>query len=347
MAGLGLTVLAALLAAGSAHARTEILRWTHDRPSDVTRWEAYVGDAPGDSATVSTLPTPTLDQSGVFESTVDVPDSATVYIALRAVGPNGTRSGWSNERSRVPQSGGGGTSPIGSGTTIPPVSGALERADFTGSAVGNAISGWVDTGANFSTATNDALFAVADLGGNRVLTTTSTLADVHSHLTGTSRTFSNLRLSGRMAVGDANGAAGVTAYSAFPTGTNYYRLGRGPGGSFRIEGRPGLTCASADTGVVPDPNVWYVFQLTVTSEATQNRIQAKIWEQGTPEPNGLQAECTDASTSRRADGTIGVWSSGAGQKYWDDLEVTSTSGSGSGGDTVAPPILIQIVPVTP
>ena len=34
-AGLGLTALAALLAAGSAQARTEILRWTHDRPSDV------------------------------------------------------------------------------------------------------------------------------------------------------------------------------------------------------------------------------------------------------------------------------------------------------------------------
>ncbi len=346
-------LLGALLEAGAADARTEILRWTHSRPNDVARWEAHVGNSPGSYNQILTLSSPTQDASGVFQSSIEVADTATVYVALRAVGRDASLSALSNERERAPESGGGGgggggdpTPSLGAGTTLPPVAGALQRADFSGSPLGNVVSGWVDTGASFGLSVNDALFSVVDVEGNRVLSTASNLADVHSHLTGADRSFANVRLTGRMAMDDASAALGVTAYSAFTSGTNYYRLGRAAGGSFRIEGRPGLSCASADTGGVPATHTWYVFQLSVTSEASQNRIQAKVWAQGTPEPSGPQAECVDAATSRRAEGTIGVWSSGVGQKYWDDLEVTSLAPAGGGGGPVAPPVLIQIVPVT-
>jgi len=353
-AGLSLAATAAVLVAGDAQARTEVLRWTHARPSAVARWEAHVGSTPGTYSQVVPLSNPTRDDSGVFQSSIEVPDDATVYVALRAIGTDQSASPLSNERERAPESGGGGgggggeeePTGIGAGTTIPPVAGALARADFSSNALGNAVAGWVDTGAGFSLSTNDALFSVVDVEGNRTLSTASNLADIHSHLTGTNRTWSNLRLTGRMATDDAGAGFGVTAYSAFPSGSNYYRLGRAPGGSFQIQGRPGLSCASADTGVVPAVDTWYVFQLSVASEANGNRIQAKVWAQGAAEPNGPQAECVDTSATRRTDGAIGVWSSAAGQKYWDDLEVTSTNGSG-GGTTVAPPVLIQIVPVTP
>lgn len=348
---LGLAVLAAsLVSAGAAHARTEVLRWTHARPADVQRWEAHVGPSQGNYEQVFTLANPSVDAAGVHQSSIVVPDDATVYIALRAVGAGSLMSPYSNERLRAPAGGGGGgggggEGPVlGAGQTIPPAPNAIARHDFGAAAIGTAVSGWVDTGSGFSLSTNDALFGIADIGGNRMLSTSSTANDIHSHLQTPPSSFANSTFGGRLALTSATGSAGVTSYSGFPSQARYYRLGSSAGGAFTIAGVPGLTCANASTGVVPTINTWYAFKLTVTNEASQNRIQAKVWRQGDAEPTGPQAECLDASSSRNLDGTIGVWSAGAGQKYWDDLEVTRLS---AGGAPLAPPILIQIVPVTP
>ncbi len=349
---LGLAVLAAsLVSAGAAHARTEVLRWTHARPGDVERWEAHVGPSQGNYEQVFTLSNPSVDAAGVHQSSIVVPDDATVYIALRAVGAGSLVSPYSNERLRAPAGGGGGgggggsEDPVlGAGQTIPPAPGAVARQDFATSAVGTVVSGWVDTGSGFSLSPNDALFGIADIGGNRMLATSSTANDIHSHLETPPTSFASSTLSGRLALTSATGSAGVTSYSRFPSQARYYRLGSSAGGAFTIAGVPGLTCANASTGVVPTINTWYAFTLTITSEASQNRIQAKVWRQGDAEPTGPQAECLDASSGRALDGTIGVWSAGAGQKYWDDLEVTRLS---TGGSPLAPPILIQIVPVAP
>ncbi|MEZ4281079.1 MAG: hypothetical protein R3F21_15880 [Myxococcota bacterium] len=350
---LGLAVVAAsLVSAGAAHARTEVLRWTHARPSDVQRWEAHVGPSQGNYDQVFTLSNPSVDASGIHQSSIVVPDDATVYIALRAVGAGNVTSPYSNERLRAPAGGGGGggggggsEDPVlGAGQTIPPASNSVARHDFSTLSVGTAVSGWVDTGSSFSLSPDDALFGIADIGGNRMLSTSSTANDIHSHLQTPPSSFAGSTFSGRLALTSAAGSAGVTSYSRFPSQARYYRLGSSAGGAFTIAGVPGLTCANASTGVVPTINTWYAFKLIVTSEASQNRIQAKVWRQGDPEPAGPQAECLDASSSRAVDGTIGVWSAGAGQKYWDDLEVTRLS---SGGTPIAPPILIQIIPVTP
>lgn len=342
---------ASLLAGGVAHARTEVLRWTHPRPADVVRWEAHVGTSQGIYTEVFTLTSPSVDGGGIHQSSIVVPDDATVYIRLRAVGAGSLVSPFSlYESMRAPAGGGdgggdGGGGTLGAGSTIPPVPNAVARRDFSADATGTAVSGWVDTGSAFSLSANDSLFGVVDVAGNRTLSTASTANDIHSHIETPPSSFSNSTLSGRLALTSAAGSAGVTSYSRFPTQARYYRLGSSAGGAFTIAGVPALSCTNASTGVVPEVNTWYVFKLTVTSEASQNRVQAKIWRQGDSEPTAIQAECIDSSSARPVDGTIGVWSAGAGQKYWDDLEVTRLSGGGT--TTLDPPVLIQIVPVTP
>jgi len=347
--GLGLAVFTASLLAGSAaYARTEVLRWTHSRPADVQRWEARVGLNSGGNDQILTLANPTVDAQGVYQSSITVADDVTVYIALVAVSNQGEVSPRSGEQRRAPADsggGGGGETPLGAGQTIPPSPNSLVRRDFSTNAPGTAVSGWVDTGASYATAVNDGLFGVVDVGGNRTLATASTANDIHSHLSPPPSSFSNSTFSGRLALTSAAGSAGVTSYSQLPTQARYYRLGSTAGGAFTIAGLPTLSCPNPSTGVVPQVNAWYVFELTVTSESSQNRIQAKVWRQGDSEPTGPQAECLDTSSSRSTNGTIGVWSGGEGQKYWDDLEVTPLTPTGP--TTLAPPILIQIVPVTP
>lgn len=351
--GLGLAVFAAsLLAGGVAHARTEVLRWTHSRPADVQRWEAHVGLSSGSDDQVVTLANPTVDGQGVYQSSITVADDATVYIALVAVSNQGETSGRSVEQRRAPAGsdgggGGGGTgeTPLGAGQTIPASPNALVRRDFSTNAPGTAVSGWVDTGASFSTAVNDGLFGVVDVDGNRTLATASTANDIHSHLSPPPASSASTTFSGRLALTSTAGSAGVTSYSQLPNQARYYRLGSAAGGAFTIAGVPGLSCPNPNTGVVPQVNTWYVFELTISSEASQNRIQAKVWRQGDSEPTGPQAECLDTSSSRSTGGTIGVWSGGEGQKYWDDLELTPLTSTGS--TTLAPPILIRIAPVTP
>ena len=63
----GLAVFAvSLLSGGAAHARTEVLRWTHPRPADVQRWEAHVGPSQGNYDRVFTLTNPSVDAAGIF-----------------------------------------------------------------------------------------------------------------------------------------------------------------------------------------------------------------------------------------------------------------------------------------
>ena len=94
--------------------------------------------------------------------------------------------------------------------------------------------------------------------------------------------------------------------------------------------------------MTPQPGTWYRFEFSINSESGQNRIQARVWPESDPRPSGPQAECIDSAPGRPAGGTIGVWASGPGQKYWDDLEVTTASAPPP--VPLAPPILIEVVP---
>ena len=108
---LGLAVLGvATLSAGTASARSETIRWTHPDYGEVLSWEAHVGTSRGNYDQVIPLSNPQMAAGGVLQTSIEVADNETVYIALRAIGQRGQRSAISNERERVP-SGSGGSVP--------------------------------------------------------------------------------------------------------------------------------------------------------------------------------------------------------------------------------------------
>jgi hypothetical protein len=153
-----------------------------------------------------------------------------------------------------------------------------------------------------------------------------------------------------MAIDHADAGIGVTLYSLYPDFHRYYGLKSNPGLAFELAAHPfgGLSCGTASTGVVPEAGKWYEFELTVEDEGTQNRISASVWERGTSKPGSPQVVCTDSSLSRAAGGKFGVWSTGAGQKFWDDFEVVELRETGGyGGTPPEAPTLLQVVPVEP
>jgi hypothetical protein len=75
--------------------------------------------------------------------------------------------------------------------------------------------------------------------------------------------------------------------------------------------------------VVAVANVWYRFKIQVEDTGTQTEIRAKVWSENDSEPVDWQAEAYDVSPTRLTSGTIGVWSMGSGNKYWDDMAVVT------------------------
>ncbi|MAG34132.1 MAG: hypothetical protein CL908_24900 [Deltaproteobacteria bacterium] len=343
---LGLVALVALASAVlaiPAQARPERLRWTHPTPGEVQNFEAFARAPDGSSEQFFSLsvPTPNL---GVYEATIEVGDGDKL-ISLRAIRLDNVASAWTPPQTRVDDAV-GPVIPVGGGTPLSPTPGAAQRFDFAGDAVGASVTGWVDTQPNYSLLTDDSLFGVTELDSNRVLFTASTGDNIHSHATGLDNIWSDYELRGRMAINHADASIGVTAYSLYRNSDSYYRLGRSAGGEFVLEGRPALSCSGTSTGITPTPGAWYRFEFHVQDQGASNHITVKIWDQTTTEPPSLQVDCVDSSTQRPRDGTIGVWSAGAGEKYWDDLEVIL----GDGGATTTPPdppVLLFIVPAEP
>jgi hypothetical protein len=149
-----------------------------------------------------------------------------------------------------------------------------------------------------------------------------------------------------MATDESGGRIGVTTYSEYRSSDRYYRLANANGGSFMIEARPvTLSCTTSDTGITPTAGTWYRFEFDVVDRGTYNQVRAKVWRAGTAEPVNFQADCVDNTSSRPRQGTLGVYSAGSGQKYWDDLEIIE----GAVVPTVppAPPVLLQVVPAQP
>jgi uncharacterized repeat protein (TIGR02543 family) len=201
----------------------------------------------------------------------------------------------------------------------------LYSEDFQAYASGADPVDWLDTGAGNSLEEED-LFEVLNLGGGRVFGTTSTAANIHSHYVGAgSAAFSSYEYSGRMRMTSSGSGIGVTFLSQYPQADAYYRLRRhGSSGSFHLSRHPegtSITAGTTDTGVVPDPNDWYLFRIRVEDTGIRTEIRAKVWEEGESEPADWQVDCYDANPTRLAAGTVGVWSYSSGNKYWDDLEV--------------------------
>jgi hypothetical protein len=201
----------------------------------------------------------------------------------------------------------------------------LYGEDFQGYSAGANPSGWVDTGANNSLSENDSLFKVFDQSGNRVFGTTSTLANIHSHLrTPSIGTVNWYQYSGRMRITNAAGGIGVTFFSQYPDQDAYYRLRRYADGtgSFHLNNHGTTVAGTTDTAVVPVANAWYNFKIQVQDTGTRTEILAKVWQNGKAEPAGWQINAYDDSATRLQGGTIGLWSFGTGSKHWDDLQVT-------------------------
>jgi hypothetical protein len=98
---LSITALAAALLLGpsSASAGTAQLKFTHDPTTTVVEYLAVFGLARGSYSQERSLGVPSKT-SGVFTTSIEIPDNVEIFIAIVAVDRNGTRSAPSNERLR-------------------------------------------------------------------------------------------------------------------------------------------------------------------------------------------------------------------------------------------------------
>lgn len=192
-------------------------------------------------------------------------------------------------------------------------------------AVGADPPGWMDTGADRSLIEDDSLFEIMDVEGEKVFGTDSSLINIHSHyVAAEGGNLASYDYTGRMRMSSDTGI-GVTFNSQFPDDASYHRLRRLPGESFRLfPTGPTIDGGVTDTGVIPVVDTWYRFHVQVEDTGAQTNIRAKVWEEGNPEPVAWQADAFDQGSDRLRAGTIGVWPSFSGSKYWDDLSVVGS-----------------------
>lgn len=179
---------------------------------------------------------------------------------------------------------------------------------------------WFDTGADNGLVEAPSIFSVTDQGSFIAFGTSLDLTNVHSHHI-KSETWAGYKYSGRMM---ANGTPniGVTFFSDYPNSDTYYRL-RNMGGTFSVSSH-GTTITSGDTetDILAINDIWYNFVVWVGNTASGTGISAKIWADGDQEPT-WQVSCFDNSVTKRTQGSFGVWSMGAGNRYWDNIKVTN------------------------
>ena len=171
---------------------------------------------------------------------------------------------------------------------------------------------------------------------HRIFGTRSRFGNIHSHFAGNDeldpQQWTNYRCTGRLRFNDNDGGAGVTVFSQYPLGIDqYYALRReGPENpNFELVSRvPGGFRALGGTTrseIVGNVDTWYHFNIEIASIQNQTVIQAKVWEEGTPEPDTFEMVATDSNIDRATTGTIGVWTTLEGEKYVDDIEVHTFS----------------------
>lgn len=93
--------LATLLFAGQAHARPEILRWTHPNASSLSSFRVLVGRSSGQSDLLDQIvSTASQNSRGVFSVTVHVASGQTIFIRMTAIDAASNESVPSNEIQR-------------------------------------------------------------------------------------------------------------------------------------------------------------------------------------------------------------------------------------------------------
>lgn len=99
MRWMGLVAAGLLLVPTLAGARSERLRWSHTKPSDVAAFEVWWGYSSTDSFAQLSVGKPNRN-GNVFRFDLVVPDDADVHVVVRAVGHNGLNSAFSNGQLR-------------------------------------------------------------------------------------------------------------------------------------------------------------------------------------------------------------------------------------------------------
>ncbi|MFC1662626.1 MopE-related protein [Patescibacteria group bacterium] len=211
--------------------------------------------------------------------------------------------------------------------------------DFEDYSIGIDPPLWLSTGANNSLTEQSGLFSIAQ-DTTKVLGTSSTLTNIHSHYIGPNADlWSNYEFTGKMKLSDLNGGIGVTAYSDYPNSDTYYRLRKEPStGYFVLSKHPDAQkndlVTTKNDQISPVQNTWYSFRLRVENNTTNNQtlVKARIWPSSQTEDTGLwNIEANDATANRITHGTVGVWTMLGGVKSFDDFQVTEITADGGGG----------------
>jgi PKD repeat protein len=131
--------------------------------------------------------------------------------------------------------------------------------------------------------------------------------------------------SGRLWLTDTAGEVGATIYSRYPANEQerYVLRSEDSSGHFVLEG--GDLPSAVDTGVTIQANTWFRFRILVETLADRVRLKAKVWPHSQSEPTTWQATAEDTGAGRISAGAVGLRTWGAGQKYADDLLVTSVA----------------------
>lgn len=216
---------------------------------------------------------------------------------------------------------------------IPAPTPLVMEDDFNSYAAGADPTGMVDTGSNFSLMENQALFSVATVGSEKVFGTSQSKNNIHSHFVNAkSADVSKYVFTGKMMFNHPNASIGVTFLSAYPKNDAYYSLqsvystqnkeNKSARHSFRLSSRGYGDCVgNTDSDLIPEKNKWYYFKIESSALATDTTVKAKIWEEGQTEPSTYQASCVAQDDERALKGTVGVWTSGVGGKYFDNFKV--------------------------
>lgn len=148
--------------------------------------------------------------------------------------------------------------------------------------------------------------------------------DVHSYFAeAEDASWASYEFSGSM-WNPGGGGFGVTLYGDYSGSGGDYRLSSVDGSSFEVTKHgsyPGTCVGETDTGVVPEARVSYAFRFQAYPAVSGTHLRAKVWTDGSPEPDAWQADCVDSDAGAFESGSPGLWSTRSRVVFWDDLEV--------------------------
>ncbi|MEB3359022.1 MAG: LamG-like jellyroll fold domain-containing protein [Synechococcales bacterium] len=153
------------------------------------------------------------------------------------------------------------------------------------------------------------------------------LRNVHSYYSDPDAlTWTNYLYTGTLALTDAAGAIGVTVFNADPEnqGPAYILRRTAQQPTFHLASWPDSAASltgTLDSTVDPAVDTEYAFRVEVTSGSDATTIRAKIWPDGTPEPEAWQIDAQDQRSDRPIAGTVGIWAADKGQKFFANLHV--------------------------